>query len=51
MIQWTGTANTQVPNDQKSFQEYLYGSMISGKEGNPLALERMHSGAYNYTMY
>ena len=51
MSQWTATANTQVPNDQKSFQEYAYGSMISGKEGNPFALERHHSGAYNHTMY
>ena len=35
--------NTQVPNDQKAFQEYLYGNMISAKEGNPLALERNHA--------
>tara|TARA_B100001093_G_C26804891_1_gene1005031 strand:- start:587 stop:1288 length:702 start_codon:yes stop_codon:yes gene_type:complete len=51
MISWSSTANTEVPNDQKAFQEYAYGSMISGKEGNPLALERHSSGAYNHTMY
>ena len=51
MLQWTATPSTQVPNDQKAFQEYLYGNMISGKEGHPLALERHSSGAYNYTMY
>ena len=50
MQTWTATANTQVPNDRKAFQEYLYGNMISGKEGNPLALERHSSGAFNYTM-
>ena len=51
MLPWTATANTQIPNDQKGFQEFAYGSMISGKEGNPLALERHQSGAYNHTMY
>ena len=51
MLPWTATANTQIPNDQKAFQEYAYGSMISGKEGNPLALERHQAGAFNHTMY
>lgn len=50
MLQFTATANTQVPNDQKSFQEFLYGDMISGKEGHPLALERTQSGSHNYTL-
>ena len=50
MIPFNGTANTQVPNDQTSFQEYLYGGMISGKEGNPTALERTNGGAYNYQL-
>ena len=50
MIQFSGTANTQVPNDQASFQDYLYGGMISGKEGNPTALERTNGGAYNYKL-
>ena len=47
MIPFNGTANTQVPNDQKAFKEYLYGDMISGKEGNPFALERVQTGAYS----
>jgi len=51
MIPFNATANSQVPNDRKAFQDYLYGDMISGKEGNPLALERNQTGAYNYTMY
>jgi hypothetical protein len=51
MLPWAATANTQVPNDQKSFQEYAYGNMISGKEGNPLALERNIGGANHHTLY
>ena len=49
MLQYNAMPNTQVPNDQAAFKEYLYGNMISGKEGNPLALERNHAGAYNFT--
>jgi hypothetical protein len=49
MLQYNAMPNTQVPNDQGAFQEYLYGNMISAKEGNPLALERNHAGAYNFT--
>lgn len=49
MLQYNAMPNTQVPNDQGAFQEYLYGNMISGKEGNPLALERNHAGAYDFT--
>jgi sulfatase maturation enzyme AslB (radical SAM superfamily) len=48
MIQYNTMPNTLVPSDQKSFLEYLYGTMISGKEGNPLALYRNNAGAYNY---
>jgi len=48
MIQYNATANTQVPNDQEAFQEYLYGNMISGKEGNPIALERNNGGAVDF---
>ncbi|MHC5088790.1 MAG: hypothetical protein ACYSOT_04175 [Planctomycetota bacterium] len=51
MHQWYSMPATTVPNNREGFQEWLYGSMISGKEGNPLALERNHGGAYNYTMY
>ena len=49
MIQYNTMPNTLVPSDQKGFLEYLYGTMISGKEGNQLALYRNNSGAYNYT--
>jgi hypothetical protein len=49
MLQYNAMPNTQVPNDQGAFQEYLYGNMISAKEGNPLALERNHAGAYDFT--
>ena len=34
------TANTTIPNDQKGFAEFCYGSMVSGKEGNDFALIR-----------
>ena len=34
------TPNTTIPNDQKGFSEFLYGDMISGKEGNEAALVR-----------
>jgi hypothetical protein len=50
MIQFNSNPATTVPNDRESFQEYLYGDMISAKEGNPFALERYNAGAYNYTL-
>ena len=34
------TASTTIPNDQKAFAEFCYGSMISCKEGNPFACAR-----------
>ncbi|MAV56607.1 MAG: hypothetical protein CMI79_03645 [Candidatus Pelagibacter sp.] len=37
MIHFNATANTQIPNDQKSFAEFCYGDMISCKEGNSIA--------------
>ena len=40
MIQFNATANTTIPNDQKSFAEFCYGDMISCKEGNELACSR-----------
>ena len=49
MINYNTIPNTQTPSDQKKFLQYLYGTMISGKEGNPIALYRNSSGAYNYT--
>jgi len=50
MINFNANSITTTPNDQKSFQDYLYGDMISGKEGHPLALERNQSGTYNYKL-
>ena len=32
--------STTIPNDQKGFSEFLYGGMISAKEGDPIALAR-----------
>ena len=34
------TASTTIPNDQTSFAEFCYGSMISCKEGNKFACAR-----------
>ena len=51
MLPFNATAGTTIPNDRAAFQEYLYGDMISAKEGNPFALARYSAGAYNYTMY
>lgn len=34
------TASTTTPNDQEGFSTFLYGDMISGKEGNELALAK-----------
>lgn len=48
MLPWSATANTQVPSDLNAYKEFVYGDMISGKEGNPHALERHSSGAHNY---
>ena len=40
MIQFNSTANTTIPNEQKSFAEFCYGDMISCKEGNAQACTR-----------
>ena len=50
MINFSANPSTTIPNDKNSFQDYLYGDMISGKEGHPLALERNQSGSYNYKL-
>ena len=34
------TPNTKIPNDQKGFAEFCYGTMVSCKEGNEFACER-----------
>ena len=52
MRNFYSTANTKVPNDQKSFSEYLYGSMTSCKdiwsqeEKNELACEKNNFRKY-----
>lgn len=40
MRSWYATANTTIPNDQKSFAEFCYGDIISCKEGHELACSR-----------
>lgn len=40
MRQFYSTANTTTPNDQKSFTDFCYKDMVSGKEGNESALVR-----------
>jgi len=32
--------STTIPNDQEGYSKFLYGGMISAKEGNPIALAR-----------
>jgi hypothetical protein len=34
--------STTIPNDQEGFSQFLYGEMISSKEGNPIALARQN---------
>ena len=41
-------AGTTIPNDNKAFQEFCYGSMVSSKEGNLFSLARNRS---NYNLY
>ena len=36
------TASTTIPNDQEGFSQFLYGDMISSKEGNPISLGRQN---------
>lgn len=40
MRQFYSTASNTIPNDQKSFADFCYGDMVSGKEGNPSALTK-----------
>lgn len=37
MRTWYATPNTQIPNDQQAFADYLYGDMPSCKEGDKFA--------------
>jgi hypothetical protein len=48
MRNFYSTANTRVANDQGSFAQYLYGNMISAKQGNPQALLQDN---VRYTLY
>lgn len=40
MRQFVSNPSTTIPNDQKTFAEFCYGSMVSAKEGNKFALTR-----------
>lgn len=42
------TASTTIPNDQQSFSEFCYGSMVSCKEGNAFACAKQNSRYNNY---
>lgn len=42
------TASTTIPNDQQSFSEFCYGSMVSCKEGNQFACAKHNSRYNNY---
>jgi hypothetical protein len=41
------TASTTIPNDQQTFSEFCYGSMVSCKEGNAFACAKNNAGKYN----
>jgi len=45
------TANSRVENDQSSFGKYLYGTMPSSKESDPLAAWQREKDSYRYTLY
>lgn len=47
MRSWYATPNTEVCNDQNAFAEFLYGDMISCKEGNDLACTRSMPPRWN----
>ena len=40
--------STTIPNDQQAFAEFCYGSMVSCKEGNPMACARNLTRHTNY---
>ena len=40
MRQFYTNPSTTVPNNQEEFSKFCYGDMISGKEGNEIALAR-----------
>jgi len=45
---FTSTASTTIPNDQQSFSEFCYGSMVSCKEGNAFACAKKVARYNNY---
>jgi hypothetical protein len=45
---FTSTASTTIPNDQQSFSEFCYGSMVSCKEGNAFACAKNVARYNNY---
>jgi hypothetical protein len=48
MRQFNSNPATTIPNDQQSFAEFCYGSMVSAKEGNLFSLTRNMA---NYNLY
>jgi len=45
---YNSTAGSTIPNDQTAFSQFLYGDMVSSKEGNLFAQVRQKS---NYNLY
>jgi hypothetical protein len=48
MRSFVSQPGTTIPNDQAGFADFLYGGLISGREGNMFALARQKS---NYNLY
>lgn len=48
MNQFYTTANTTTPNDQKSFSEFCYGNMASGKDGDQQQLLKYSQHVYKH---
>jgi hypothetical protein len=46
--QFNSNPSTTIPNDQKGFAEFCYGSMVSSHDGNPFALARNLPRYNNY---
>ena len=46
--QFNSNPATPIPNDQKGFAEFCYGSMVSSRDGNPFALARNLPRYNNY---
>ena len=48
MRQFHSNPATTIPNDQQGFAEFCYGSMVSSRDGNPIALARNLPRHNNY---